>query len=163
MSVSHCLYCLDATTCNNATHDSSMHNNSMYDFSMYDFSHRRLGPCGPAARSAGSSGGRRRAARQRIVGVLVQSADSIRVESLLLHFEVGTDQQIRRQLLDGKTDGFRRLGESPVAHRAVALAAARGEQLGRGRVVEGIHVLILGYSRKRALVRRPSPPLNDVV
>src|SRR5260370_39484676 len=107
--------------------------------------------------SAWSSGGRRGAASQRIVGVLVQPADTVGIEPLLLHFQVGAYQQIRRQFLNGKSDGFRRLGESPVAHRTVALATARGKQFCRGGVVESIHVLILGYGRYGTLAPRPLP------
>src|SRR5438270_8206509 len=86
-----------------------------------------------------SSGSGRDAARQRIRVVLVQSADTIAIESLLLHFQVRADEKVGRQLLDGKADGFRGLGKSPVAHRPVALATARGEQFCRGAVVETVH------------------------
>ena len=52
---------------------------------------------------------------QRVVGALVKLADALVVEPRLFDFEVGADQEVRRQLLDRKTDGVRGFLKSFVA------------------------------------------------
>src|SRR4029077_12203292 len=62
-------------------------------------------------------------ARQRIVGAFVKLPDAIAVEPLFFHFQIRPEQQLRRQLLDGKTDRFRSSRKALVANRAARLAA----------------------------------------
>src|SRR5450759_2787013 len=66
-------------------------------------------------------------ARQRIVFALVQPADAVAVETLLLDLEIGAEQQFRRQFLDGETDGLRRGRKTLVSDRTARLAAAAGK------------------------------------
>jgi len=86
--------------------------------------------------------------------MVVQSAYSIAVESLLLHFKVGAYQELRCQLLDCKADGVRGIVKSPVAHRSVSLATARGKQLRRGAVVKSVHAFCLRHCRRPMLLPR---------
>src|SRR5262245_55610558 len=45
-----------------------------------------------------------RLARQRVVGAVVELPNTVAVETLLLHFEIGAQKQFRRQFLNGKPD-----------------------------------------------------------
>src|SRR5215470_8482029 len=87
-----------------------------------------------------SSTGGSHPARQRIFGMLVQTADSVTVEPLFLHFEVRSEQELGRQLLDRKSDGFRGFGKAPVAHGPVSPAATGGKQLGWSPIVKATDV-----------------------
>jgi hypothetical protein len=68
--------------------------------------------------------------------MLVQTADSVAVEPFFLDLEVRSDQKLRRQLLDRKSNGFRGFGKAPVTHRPISLAATGREQLGRRVIVK---------------------------
>lgn len=73
---------------------------------------------------------------QWILGMLVQSANSLAVEPLFFDLKVGPDEEFRRQFLNGKLDGVRGFRKAPVPHRPISLAAARGKELSRSVVIE---------------------------
>src|SRR5262249_3806288 len=75
---------------------------------------------------------------ERIFGAVIQFADGVAVETLLVHLEDGAEQQDRRHLLDGEADCLRSRVEAAIAGRAVALLAAARKQLrGRGEIEAG--------------------------
>src|SRR5262245_26567671 len=79
-------------------------------------------------------------ARQRIIGTLIETADALRIEPLLVHFQIRSRQRLRRQYLDCKADG---LG-SPVEAAIFECLAARSYVAGRKQlclaiVIEFIH------------------------
>src|ERR1700719_3155737 len=74
------------------------------------------------------------ASGQRIFDALVQSANTITVESLLSNFQLGRQKKFGGQFLDRKADGVRGASKSSVPDR-LAHSAPSGEQphLARGR------------------------------
>src|SRR2546425_572219 len=68
--------------------------------------------------------GRCGAPLERIIRALVQSTDTIAVESTLLDLEIGAHQMLGRQVLDRKTDGLRGPGKPLIADWPVPLSAA---------------------------------------
>lgn len=77
------------------------------------------------------------APRQRVFVAFIQSADSVAVEALLVDFEKGADQEIRRKLFYREADGLRGVRESSVSQRSVCWSPpSRAEQLSRGIIVK---------------------------
>src|SRR3981189_3186545 len=86
--------------------------------------------------------GGRVASCQWVVLAVVQPTYSVAVESGFLDFKMRAEQMRGREFLDREADRFRGLGETPIGHRPVPLAAACRKQLRRGAVVKSIHVLM---------------------
>src|SRR5262245_29517180 len=79
--------------------------------------------------------------------MFVQATNSLAVESGLLDLELGSIEQLLRQIFDCKSNRLCGACEAPVTYRPVALAAARGEQLGRGVIVKGRDLLSICHAR----------------
>src|SRR5262245_22477354 len=77
-----------------------------------------------------------RLARQRVVGAVVELPDTVAVETLLFHFQIGAQKQFRRQFLNGEADRLRGGRKSLVTDRTARLAAAARKKFGRGAVVD---------------------------
>src|SRR5262245_5878254 len=74
---------------------------------------------------------------ERIAGAIVQAADGNAIKLLLVHFEIGADEKLGRQVLDGETDRVGRAGEALVSDRlARGSAVTGGKKLGGGKEVE---------------------------
>src|SRR6185503_9306110 len=82
-------------------------------------------------------------ARQRIIGAFVQPADAVAVEALFLDLEIGAEQKLGRQFLDGEADRLGRGRKTLVADRAPRLAAPARKKFGRGPVVDHRHNSLL--------------------
>src|SRR5262245_19764526 len=89
--------------------------------------------------AGGSDFGLRGLARQRVVGAVIERADSVAVETLFFNLEIGAEQQLWRQFLDRETDRLCGGRKALVADRAARLPAAAREQFGRGTVVDHRH------------------------
>src|SRR5262249_47101704 len=73
--------------------------------------------------AGGCDFGLRCLARQRIVGAIIERADAVAVETLLFNLEIRAEQQLRRQLLDRKTDRLRGGRKALVPDRAARFPA----------------------------------------
>src|SRR5579864_3450070 len=79
----------------------------------------------------------RRAAGQGIVLALVQAANSSAVIPLLVDFETGAQEKLRRELFDCEPDGVRRVPKPFVPDGTSAgFMFATGEQLRRGVIIK---------------------------
>src|SRR5579864_6912195 len=80
---------------------------------------------------------RRCAAEQGIVLALVQAANSSAVIPLLVDFETGAQEKLRRKLFDCEPDGVRRVPKSSVRNWSSAgFMFATGEQLRGGVIIK---------------------------
>src|ERR1041385_4629031 len=94
---------------------------------------------GTRRRSAGND----RAARQRIVGIFLESSHFLDAETRLVDDEVSSERRLRGQLLDRESQAFRGGIEPHVSAAALARSAAARKQFGRGAVVEAVQALRL--------------------
>jgi hypothetical protein len=83
---------------------------------------------------------------QRIVGVLVQAADSSGVKSLFTDFKPGAEKGLCGKFLNCEADGVRGTSKASVANRPAAHAAIR-EEFGLSVVVKGGHGRALCWIR----------------
>src|SRR6516225_9875799 len=77
--------------------------------------------------------------------MIVYTTNCVTVESLLIDFEVRPYEKFGRQFFDCKSDGISGFGKTPVAHRPVSPATARGKKLGRGGVVKAANAFYLWH------------------
>src|SRR5262249_60713389 len=73
----------------------------------------------------------------RIFRLFLQATNSLAFQSAPPDPELGSIEHLLRQIFDCKSNRLCGACEAPVTYRPVALAAARGEQLGRGVIVKG--------------------------
>src|SRR5262245_20628569 len=78
-------------------------------------------------------------ASERIVRVVVKSADTVAVEPLLVDLERAADEELGRQFLDGVFDRFGGTLEARIAHRPLSGLARAGVKLGGSSVIERTH------------------------
>src|SRR5206468_11349992 len=75
-------------------------------------------------------------ARQRIVLMCVERANSLAVEALFLDFQIGPEQKRSWKLLDRKANCLGGSFEPAVSHRVFALARATRKQFGRSSEIK---------------------------
>ena len=92
------------------------------------------------------------------IRAVIQFADSVAVETLLVHFQDRPEEKHRRHFFDGEFDCFCRPVEAAIAGRAIALSASAGEQLGGSIVVEPRHHTFNHDRQSKTSV----PPLRHV-